>query len=68
MGSQDHAGSGLEAVLDGWQRRPEPAVVGYAAIGQGNVEVGPEEDPLPLEVQLLDAQFAHRKSYSHLAM
>jgi len=71
-------------VLEGRQNRSEPGVVGHATSGQGNVEVGPEEDPLSLEIQLLDAQLGHMKcagpprgkarpktlsfDYSHLAM
>jgi hypothetical protein len=44
----------IEQQLDGWDRRPDPGVVSDLAAVERDVEVGADENALPLDVGRLD--------------
>ena len=63
---EQHARSSLEAPIDGGKDSADPRVLGDPPAFEGDIEVHPEEDTLPRELQLLDGQ--RGQSYRLLAM
>ncbi len=59
VADQDDPGTGLEQGRDGGDGSPDPRVVGHPAIGQRDVEIDPDEDPLAGDVGVANGQLVH---------
>jgi hypothetical protein len=57
---QDNSGTLGDCILDSWQARSEPGIIGNPAlIILRNVEINPDKYPFAFESEILDGQFAH---------
>jgi hypothetical protein len=59
MGGEDQRGTPLEAAVDGRTDRGDARVVRHPCALQGHVEVGPQEDALPGQIELIDDELRH---------
>ena len=56
---EDHPRPAVEQGHDRRQGGPDPGVVGDLAVGEGDVEVDADEDPLPGGIEVADGQLVH---------
>ena len=60
VAGHDHGRPMLQQVDEGGDAGPDPGVVGDPAVVQRDVQIGPQEDPFALDVDVANGQFVQR--------
>jgi hypothetical protein len=60
MGHDDDGRASVEEVAKRGERRPDAAIVGNLAVGEGDVQIGPYQDPFSFDGKLIEGQGGHR--------
>jgi hypothetical protein len=58
MGANRDRRPGLHQPLQGGERRADPEVVSHLTLFEGDVEVGPNQDPQAVDIDIVERQIA----------